>query len=138
MSDQFSIHHYMTPNPITIDIQENLKIAISLMHHNGIKHLAVLEDGKPVNIISEEDIRLVQSFDHESLDNILVEEICSPLTFITKYNDSLSDVTRKLAADKLTGTIITKNDELVGIFTMVDAFYALAELVDNVDHKESA
>jgi CBS domain-containing protein len=42
----------MTPEPKTIKPNNTLGYAMTLMHENGFRHLPVLEDGKPIGIVS--------------------------------------------------------------------------------------
>ena len=49
----------MTPGPIFIDQDEMSIRARALMTTHGVRHLAVLDQGKIVGIVSERDLRLV-------------------------------------------------------------------------------
>jgi len=42
----------MTPSPKTIDPDKSFGFAMLLMHENGFRHLPVIEDGKPIGIVS--------------------------------------------------------------------------------------
>ncbi len=42
----------MTPSPRTIGPNEPLGLALLMMHEGGFRHLPVIEDGKPVGIVS--------------------------------------------------------------------------------------
>jgi len=42
----------MTPSPKTIDSNHSFGYAMLLMHENGFRHLPVMENGKPVGIVS--------------------------------------------------------------------------------------
>jgi CBS domain-containing protein len=42
----------MTPEPKTIKPNNTFGYAMTLMHENGFRHLPVLEDGKPIGIVS--------------------------------------------------------------------------------------
>ena len=42
----------MTPSPKTIDPDKTFGYAMLLMHKNGFRHLPVIENGKPVGIVS--------------------------------------------------------------------------------------
>jgi CBS domain-containing protein len=46
----------MTPNPETVAIDDTLAYALHKMDIGGYRHLPVLEDGKPVGIISVRDV----------------------------------------------------------------------------------
>jgi CBS domain-containing protein len=42
----------MTPDPVTIDAARPFGYALVIMHREGFRHLPVVEDGKPVGIVS--------------------------------------------------------------------------------------
>ncbi len=42
----------MTPDPATVAVDETLGYALLLMHERGFRHLPVLENGRPVGVIS--------------------------------------------------------------------------------------
>jgi CBS domain-containing protein len=46
------LREVMTPNPITVRPEETFGYALLLMHENGFRHAPVVEDGKPVGVIS--------------------------------------------------------------------------------------
>lgn len=42
----------MTPNPLTVSAEDAFGLALMLMHENGFRHAPVVEDGRPVGIVS--------------------------------------------------------------------------------------
>ena len=45
----------MTPDPITVEPDRTFGYALGLMHEHGFRHMPVLENGKPVGIVSSRD-----------------------------------------------------------------------------------
>ena len=45
----------MTPSPISVDPGRSFGYALQLMHEHGFRHVPVVEDGKPVGIVSARD-----------------------------------------------------------------------------------
>ena len=45
----------MTPEPLTVDPDRTFGHALQLMHKHGFRHVPVVEDGKPVGIVSSRD-----------------------------------------------------------------------------------
>jgi len=45
----------MTPSPMTVDPERTFGHALGLMHDYGFRHVPVVEDGKPVGIVSMRD-----------------------------------------------------------------------------------
>jgi CBS domain-containing protein len=46
----------MTPNPQTITADQRFGHAMHLMHLNGYRHIPVVENGRPVGIVSLRDV----------------------------------------------------------------------------------
>lgn len=49
---QTLLSEVMTPDPRTIDPAKSFGYALLLMHENGFRHMPVVEDGKPVGMVS--------------------------------------------------------------------------------------
>jgi CBS domain-containing protein len=49
---QTLLSEVMTPDPKTIDPAKSFGYALLLMHENGFRHMPVVEDGKPVGMVS--------------------------------------------------------------------------------------
>lgn len=49
---QTLLSEVMTPDPRTIDPGKSFGYALLLMHENGFRHMPVVEDGKPVGMVS--------------------------------------------------------------------------------------
>jgi CBS domain-containing protein len=47
-----SIGEVMTPEPITVGPDESFGYALLLMHEKGFRHAPVVEDGRPVGVVS--------------------------------------------------------------------------------------
>jgi CBS domain-containing protein len=45
----------MTPQPITIAPDKSFGLAMLVMHENGFRHLPVIDQGKPIGIVSARD-----------------------------------------------------------------------------------
>jgi CBS domain-containing protein len=50
---------WMTRDPDTVDVGESLGQAAAIMIHGGFRHLPVLDNGKPVGIVSIRDLMRV-------------------------------------------------------------------------------
>jgi CBS domain-containing protein len=50
---------WMTRDPETVDVDESTGQAAAVMIHGGFRHLPVLDDGKPVGIVSIRDLMRV-------------------------------------------------------------------------------
>jgi CBS domain-containing protein len=50
------VHAYMTPNPETVSASDSLAFALHKMDVGGYRHMPVVEDGRPVAVVSVRDM----------------------------------------------------------------------------------
>jgi CBS domain-containing protein len=53
---QLPVSQFMTPNPETVGIEDTLNFALHKMDGGGYRHLPVIEEGKPLGIVSVRDM----------------------------------------------------------------------------------
>lgn len=124
-----TIQKYMTVTPHTVGFDRPLRSALDMMREYQIRHLPVLKGGKLVGIISDRDIRLVLNFKDANPDTITVEEAHTPDPYQTSPGARLDEVVALMAEKKYGCALVVDNHKLVGIFTEIDAYKALAELL---------
>lgn len=124
-----SISKYMSTTPHTIGVEQTLEKAEKMMSELRVRHLPVLSGGKIVGILSDRDVRLVESFRDVDPREVTVEEAFSPDPYITQPSASLSEVCAEMAAHKYGCALVVDNHKLVGIFTWIDALNAFNELL---------
>lgn len=124
-----TISKFMTTVPHTIGADQTLAKASKVMYDHSLRHLPVLDGGKLVGILSERDIRLVETFKDVDPTKITVDEAYSPDPYITSPDSPLSDVCAEMALHKYGCALICDNHKLVGIFTWIDALNAFNDLL---------
>lgn len=124
-----SISKYMTTLPHTIGVDQPLAKAEKMMAEYRIRHLPVLNGGKLVGILSDRDVKLVESFKDVDPEKVKVEEAFTPEPYITSPDAPLSDVCAEMAAKRYGCVLVCDHNKLVGIFTWVDALKAFDELL---------
>jgi CBS domain-containing protein len=50
-----SLADVMTPSPVTVDPERSFGFALQLMHEHGFRHVPVVENDRPVGIVSARD-----------------------------------------------------------------------------------
>jgi len=126
-----AVARYMTRQPWTIPSRSSLLDARALMRDHGIRHLPVVDDGQLVGIVSDRDLHAYQS--PGDLCSARVRDAMSEPAFSVTASTSIDDVARTMSERKLGSVIVVTNDGIVeGIFTMVDACRALAEILERV------
>ena len=124
-----TIQKYMTMIPHTIGADQTLAKAEKMMNEFHIRHLPVLQDGELVGILSDRDIKLVESFKDVDPEKVKVDEAYTPDPYITSPSANLEEVCAEMATHRYGCVLVCDNKKLVGIFTWVDALKALDKLL---------
>lgn len=124
-----TISKYMTTLPHSIGADQPLSKATKVMSELKVRHLPVLRAGTLVGVLTDRDLKLVESFKDVNPEEVLVEEAYSPDPYIASPTSSIADVCAQMAAHKYGCALVCDNGKLVGIFTWVDALNAFNELL---------
>lgn len=123
---------YMTPFPHSIDIDAPLAQAREMMRKGDFRHLPVTSGGAIVGIVTDRDIKLLLGPDFGNPDEreLKVYDAYIDKPCVVPASTSLATIARTMAQHHIGSVIVTKNDKLVGIFTVTDACRALAEIIE--------
>jgi CBS domain-containing protein len=107
--------------PISILKNSTISDAIKKLLENNLSRLIVVENGKPVGIITERDIGLFlfSETSKQGLDDIMISKIMKPIIFIEETSTPKNSAKIMLEKGISSLTIGTK-DNLKGIFTKTD------------------
>ena len=121
----------MTPFPYSIDVDAPLKDAHKLMHDHNFRHLPVTRADAIVGVLTDRDIKLVlgPDFDYPNESELTVRDAYVERPCVVNASTPVAIVARTMAENHIGSAIVTKNDKLVGIFTVTDACRALAEVL---------
>ena len=125
-----TIQKYMTTSPYSIGKDQTVAAADKIMKENKIRHLPVQEDNKLIGIISERDVKFLQSFKDVDPTKVTIDSMYVDEVFTVEPDALLNEVCDVMAENKYGCTLITSNGKLVGIFTWVDALRAMSELLN--------
>ncbi len=125
-----TVQKYMTSVPKSIGYDQTIAHASEFMSKLRLRHLPVLKGGKLVGILTERDINLALSFKDSDPTVMTVDAAYTPDPFFVSPTAPLNVVVAEMAEKKYGCALIVDNDKLVGIFTEVDAYKALAELLE--------
>jgi len=123
------IKKYMTSDVQTIGDEQPMTVAHRLMREQRIRHLPVLHQGKLVGILSDRDLRLIETLSDVDPDKVAVSEAMTPDPYIVSPEAELDEVVSTMAAKKYGSAIVSDHGKVVGIFTTVDACSAFADLL---------
>jgi len=123
---------FMTPFPHSIDIDASLAQARRMMREGNFRHLPVTSGGDIVGVVTDRDIKLLLGPDFGNPDerDLKVRDAYTDKPCVVRASTPVATVARTMAEHHIGSAIVTKNDKLVGIFTVTDACRALAEVLD--------
>jgi acetoin utilization protein AcuB len=113
----------------TIGDQQPMSVAHDMMREQRIRHLPVLHQGKVVGIVTDRDLRLVETLKDVDPAKVAVSEAMTPDPYVVTPEASLDEVVSTMAIKKYGSAVVSDNGHVVGIFTTVDACSAFAELL---------
>lgn len=132
------VRRWMTPDPITIDPNNNLVDAHALMRDNNIRRLPVVnKNGELVGIVTLGDVREASPSDATSLSvwelnylllKLRISEIMTrdPITVYT--SDTIAEAANLMLENKVSGLpVVEPTGKLVGIITESDIFRLVVE-----------
>lgn len=124
-----TIQKYMTTTPHTIGSEQTIAKAASLMSEHRIRHLPVLHGGHLLGVLSDRDVKLIETFRDVDATKTRVEEAMTEQPYTVDPGTPLDEVVRTMAEKKLGSAVVVQNQKVVGIFTTVDACQALSDLL---------
>jgi acetoin utilization protein AcuB len=123
------IQKYMTTTPHTIGSDQSIAKAAAIMSEHGIRHLPVLRGGQLLGVLSDRDVKLIETFRDVDASKTSVEEAMTDQPYTVGPETPLDEVVRTMAEKKFGSAVVVQNHKVVGIFTTVDACQAFAELL---------
>ena len=124
-----TIQKYMTTSPHSIGIEQPLTVAHTMMQEHGIRHLPVLHGGKLLGMLTDRDLRLVESLVGVDPSEVKVEDAMSTVVYSVSPETPLDEVVSTMGEHKYGSAVVMQNMKVVGIFTTVDVCRTLAELL---------
>jgi acetoin utilization protein AcuB len=135
---KLTVRGYMTAAPHTIGADQTLTTAHRIMREHHIRHLPVLADGKLVGVVTEGDLRLIETLKDVDQEQVLVEEAMTPDPYTIAPETSLEWVALEMAQHKYGSVIVVEHGRVVGVFTTVDALRALQDLLGRARRRRRA
>lgn len=129
------VSSYMTRSVVTVMPNDTLAHARKLMLRNGISRLVVVEEEKPVGMVTITDIvnALMNKFVSRPLDSILVGEVMSTDLKVIESTKSVKSAALYMLKYKIGGLpVVDKFGVLVGIITRTDILKAYYERYQGV------
>jgi CBS domain-containing membrane protein len=131
-----TVRDLMTQNPTTLDLNETLDLAESIMNLGRIRHLPVIEDGRIVGIVSQRDLfrsALITAlgFGRKTTDTLIktikIKEIMTKKVVTISPEANIKDAARLMIDKKIGCLPVVEGDWLVGIVTETDMLRYVVE-----------
>ncbi len=126
---------YICKKPISILKNSTISDIITKLLENNVSRLIVLEDRKPIGIISEKDVGLFlfSNTSNQGLDDILINKIMKPIVFVEE-SMTPKNAAKMMLESRVSSLTIGTHDNVKGIFTKTDLvkYY----LKNNVEDKK--
>ncbi len=123
------VSEYMTKSPHTVGQEQSLSRAHEIMRKYTIRHLPVLHGGNLVGVVSLQDLDLTESLKDVDVNSTTVEEAMTIEPYIVPADKTLREVVEVMVEKKIGSTIVGDRNEVLGVFTAVDAMRALRDLL---------
>lgn len=123
---------------ITISPDLPITEALNLMHHENIRRIPVLQGGKLVGIISDQDMLNASPTPTESLSiaevnqlisRITVEEVMEPEVRTIETSTPIEEAARIMSDNNIGALPVLENNRVVGIITETDLFKIFLDLM---------
>jgi acetoin utilization protein AcuB len=123
------IKKYMTADVQTIGDEQPMSVAHRMMRENRIRHLPVLHRSKLVGVVTDRDLRMVETLSDVDPVKVTVSEAMTSNVYTVDPDIGLDEVVSAMALHKYGSAVVVDHGHVVGIFTTVDACRALADLL---------
>jgi acetoin utilization protein AcuB len=117
-------------SPIQLFATEDMKVSKikSLMHDRGYRHIPVLRSNKPIGIITDRDIAIVNTLKFS--EDFLANEVMVRDPYCVPSGSSLEEVAFEMSKRKIGSAIVLNRlGEAESIFTSIDGLNAIIEIL---------
>ena len=110
----------MQKNVITIELEKTAQYASTILKDNDISFLVVVEESKPVGIVSERDIVRKIVAENKEASKIQLESIMSKKFKWVEPNSSIESAVQKMLNNNIRRLVVLEDENLVGVITQTD------------------
>ena len=121
------VRDIMEKNVITIDIDETANNAANQMKENDISFLVIIENGKPVGVVSERDFVQKLCINNQSSSDVKISDIMSYKFRWVNPTTKIEDAIQKMLNNNIRRLLVLDDEKLVGVITQTDLASYLRE-----------
>ena len=123
------VRDYMSTIPHSIGSEQMLSVAHEMMRRHSIRHLPVLQGGKLVGLVSDRDLRFIETLKDVDPERVRVEEAMATDIYAIDPTEMLAKVAAEMAERKLGSAVVMQQGKVIGILTTTDICRALADVL---------
>jgi len=123
------LHEIMVDKVITTKKDSPVKDAVNLMNRYEIGCLVVVENGKPIGIITERDLLKRVLANSKELRNMKVMEIMSKPLISAAPNEEIEEAVKLMFQKKIKKLPIVEKRKLLGLVTLTDILSIQPQLI---------
>ena len=121
------VRDIMEKNVITININETANNAANQMKENDISFLVIIENGKPVGVVSERDFVQKLCINNQSSSDVKISDIMSYKFRWVNPTTKIEDAIQKMLNNNIRRLLVLDDEKLVGVITQTDLASYLRE-----------
>ena len=121
------VRDIMEKNVITININKTANYAANQMKENDISFLVIIENEKPVGVVSERDFVQKLCINNQNSSNVKISDIMSYKFRWVKPTTKIEDAIQKMLNNNIRRLLILDDENLVGVITQTDLASYLRE-----------
>lgn len=132
------VKDWMSKEVITVDVNDSMQDAITLLKEHDIRMLPVMKKGKLVGVLTDRDLKRASASDatvleiHELiyiLSRIKIKEIMTKNPITVPFDYTVEETAEVLLGNKISGApVVDHEGQVEGTITQSDVFKALVSL----------
>ncbi len=124
------IRDIMQKNVITIDLEKSALDAANLLSEKDISFLIIMQDGKPIGLVTERDFLKKVSAKNRLASEIALSEIMSKKFRSVEPSTDIEDAVQKMLNNNIRRLVVIEDEKLAGVITQTDlASYLRSKLL---------
>jgi len=125
----FSVKEIMNPNVVSLEPTATLKEAAKMMSQQKIGSIVIVDENKPLGIITERDFVTKIMLNSYSADSKVSEVMSSPVIHVSP-EQSVADVIDIMANKEIRKVPVIDNGEVIGIVTGTEFLRLFVQATD--------
>lgn len=134
METRLAVRDVMTRTVVTATPDMSAAEAGKKMVENRVGNILIVEEGRPVGIVTESDMVAKVISKNVKPGSIKLEQLMSQPLITTKSSDDINDAVLVMAQKKIRRLPVIDDGELVGIITDADVIQASSEINQILDN----